>query len=464
MAVDAEKGRYMKPEGSRTWEYLVCLTCTIMSTVVGLVQGWNSPAIVALMMPDSPIPIIASDASTLIAVISVGFVISTPLSMYLIEKIGRRKVMLMSALPMIVGWGLITVATNIWILYTARLLNGVAVGLFLNPLSIYMGEIASPCLRGAGLTINILSFNAGILLGYVIVPLLSLSMSSAIFMSITVAFLIMFYFMPESPYYLAMKGNIEDTEAVLEKLRGKTDVSDELEVVLEAIKSKSSQRTGGLTELLTVRTNRRAFIINNILICSMHFGGFFTMIAFVQLIFQSVTSVFSDRTVAIVLGVVQLTSVLITAFVVDRLGRKPLIMVSGVMVATANLVIAVFFYMKDFLYMDMSSYSLVPFIATIVLMFANNCGAISLHITVQSEIFATEIKALATCLGGILGAVFHIISAKTYILMAVTWGYGPMPAFLSYFVTVVICTVVTLRLMPETKGKTFVQIQKELDN
>lgn len=301
-------------------------------------------------------------------------------------------------------------------------------------------------------------------MAYVIVPYMSLAASSAIFMSITVVFFVLFCFMPESPYYLAMNGRTDDSEAVLEKLRGNINVSDEMELILETVKSNSRQRTGRLRELITVRAYRRAFNIINIILCSLHFGGFYTILSYVQLIFKSLTNVFSDHTTAIVLGVVQVIFTLFTAFLVDRLGRRPLLLLSGVVVAVTNLAIAMFFYARDYLYMDMSAYSMVLFVMTIVLMCANNCGVVSLFTTVQSEIFATEIKALATCFAGIIGAVFHIISSKTYILIAVEWDYGPMPPFLWYFVNVVICTAVIFCIMPETKGKTFVQIQKELDD
>lgn len=350
-------------------------------------------------------------------------------------------------------------------MYVSRFLSGISIGMFVNLLSIYIGEVISPCLRGAALTVNIVFMNIGILVAYVIVPCMSITASSLIFMSATIVFFIMFSFMPESPYYLGMKNRLEETEAVLEKLRGKTDVSDEVELVLETVRSNNRQRTQcGLKELLSVRANRRAFLINNFVVCSMQFGGFYTMISFVQLIFKPLTNILSDHMIVIVLGVLQLIFVLITTTVVDRLGRKPLLLISGVLVVTANLVIAAFFYVNDFLHMDLSAYSLVPFIATIVLMCANNCGTVGLHLTVQSEIFATEIKAFATCLGGIISAIFHIIASKTFILMTVTWGYGPTPAFLSYAVIVAICTVVILRSMPEMKGKTFVQIQKELND
>lgn len=349
-------------------------------------------------------------------------------------------------------------------LYVARILSGVSTSMFFNVMPIYITEISSPHLRGGGLTLPLIFFNVGILIAYIIVPYMSISMSAAIFMSMNIIFLVMFYFVPESPYYLAMRAKVEETEAVLEKLRGKTDVSDEMEVVLETVKSNSQQRTGGIRELLTVRANRRAFIINNILLCNMHFCGFYTIISFVQLIFLSVTSVISSHSIAIVLGVIQVISVFVSTLVIDRLGRKPLVLVASVAVAIANLVIAVFFYMKDFLYIDLSAHSWAPLIATIVLMFASTCGVSSSHLLLQAEIFSTEVKAVAFCYGGVVGALLHIISAKIYILITVTWNYGPMPGFLLQFGAVVICAVLILRFMPETKGKTFVQIQKELNN
>lgn len=83
--------------------------------ITGFVHGWTSPGTMALAAPDSPILLATSDAATLVTLVSAGFMVSTPISMYLVDKIGRKKIILTSALPMIVGWGLITIAMNAWV-------------------------------------------------------------------------------------------------------------------------------------------------------------------------------------------------------------------------------------------------------------------------------------------------------------------------------------------------------------
>lgn len=330
-----------------------------------------------------------------------------------------------------------------------------------------MGEIALPSSRGAGVAWHLIMFNLGILGAFAIVPYLSISTTASVYLAMAVGFVIGFCFMPDSPYYLVMRGRMNEAEETLEKLRGRMDVSEEMEIIVASVKSSNKQserKSGGMRELLTVRGNRRAFIILNLLIFVQHFGGYFMVLLYGQLIFKSTASVISEHMATVAIGVVQLFSMMIIIFVVDRLGRRPLILFSGFVSAAASLVIGVFFYARDYLGTDVSAYSWTPFASALWLVFASNCGSISLSLIMMSEIFATEIKALAICLVGIISGCIAVMAAKVYILVAITWGYGHSPPFLTFTAITVICTVVIHRLSPETKGKTFVQIQKELND
>jgi len=125
-------------------------------------------------------------------------------------------------------------------------------------------------------------------------------------------------------------------------------------------------------------------------------------------------------------------------------------------------VIGIFFYAKDYLNADVSAYSAVLLIAAMLLVFAFNCGLFPMQMIMMSEMFATEVKALATCLLATISGCFGVIAAKIYILVVITWNYGHSVPYLAFFAIVTVCTALILRLSPETKGKTFVQIQKEL--
>lgn len=330
--------------------------------------------------------------------------------------------------------------------------------------TMYIGEIESTSTRGTGGVASTIMFSLGMFGMFIVVPYLSISTMATVWLTVSVGFTIAFWFMPESPYYLAMTGKTDEAEAVLEKLRGKMDVSEELQVIVESMSDRKQQRmTGGIRELLTTRANRRAFIIIN-LITITHHGGFCTMLTYGQLLFKSAQlQIVSDHTANIVIGAVQVVSATITIFLVDKLDRKPLIRFSGLIAAASNLVIAIFFYAKDYLSVDMSAYSAVLLIAAMLLVFAFNCGLVPMHMIMMSEMFATEVKALATCLLVTTSGCFGAIATKAYILVAVTWNCGYSVPHLAFFAIVTVCTTLILRLSPETRGKTFVQIQKELN-
>ncbi|XP_012232862.1 facilitated trehalose transporter Tret1-like [Linepithema humile] len=467
MSTEAEKGKYTTPGGSKTWEYLTTFICSIMCMGIGAIIGWSSPSIVKLMAPDSPIPVTASNISTLVAMIAVGHILGPPLSQLVVDRKGRKTAILLSGLSAIICWGLTIVATNIWILYVTRFMGGLYLGQFAPAFAMYIGEIASPDTRGAATAANTIMFNFGILGMFIVAPYLSIPTMAAFWLIMSVGCTIAFWFMPESPYYLAMKDRMDDAEAALEKLRGRTDVSEDLQVIVESVSNSDEKRgrTGGLRELLTVRANRRAFIIINLVSFTHHFGGYHMIISYGQLIFKSADlQMISDHTASVVIGVMQVTSVIGITFLVDKLGRRPLLLFSGVVVTASNLVIGVFFYAKEYLNMDVSAYSTAMLIATVLLVFGFNCGLMPLQLILMSEIFGTEIKALAICLLTTSSGCIAVVSVKLYILIAVTWGYGHSLLYLAFCVFVAVSTLAILRLLPETKGKTFVQIQKELSD
>ncbi|XP_050595557.1 facilitated trehalose transporter Tret1-like isoform X2 [Bombus affinis] len=428
MSIDADGRKYTSPDGSKTWEYLAILTCSIMSGCIGFVVGWNSPSIVILMSEDSPIPVTASSVSTLVAVVAVGHMLAPPINIFIVDKFGRKNTLLFSALPLLVSWSLITIATSIWELYVARFLAGITLGLFICVAPIYIGEISSPDTRGAGGSLTTIIYNI------------------------------------ESPYFFVMRNRIDEAEEVLEKLRGKSDISEELQTIVDSLskKDKQSSKSGNLKDIFTSKANFRAFLSIMLFAVTQHFGGFFTILTYGQLIFKSINNIMSDYVVNVVIGVVQLISALVTTLLVDKFGRKPLILASGVSAAICNFVIGFYFFSKEYMHADVLSVSWIPFISSLILIFTFNCGLLCLQIILMSEIFATEIKAISTCLVGVIGGLLATLGSKLYIWIAITLNYGHSLPFFVYFIIVAVCTAIILHVTPETKGKTFAEIQIEL--
>ncbi|KAI4473652.1 hypothetical protein M0804_015027 [Polistes exclamans] len=81
-----------------------------------------------------------------------------------------------------------------------------------------------------------------------------------------------------------------------------------------------------------------------------------------------------------------------------------------------------------------------------------------------SEIFAAEVKVLSSCILGIIAGILAIINGNLYILLAISLNYGHSLPFFGFCLLVWLSTALLYHLSPETKGKTFIEIQRELEN
>ncbi|KAI4483782.1 hypothetical protein M0804_008042 [Polistes exclamans] len=464
MSNDGERGKYKSPDGSKLWEYLAVFVCNLLTLSVGIVLGWNAPTVVFLLSPDSPIHFTSSNISTLTAVMSAGNMLAPLVSVLLLDRIGRKYTILLCSLPLIVGWSMIMMAKSVLVMNVARFFSGISLGSGLITATLYCGEISSVKMRGANVSILAIMFTIGILMSYIIVPYLSMTKAAGIFLFLLICFVVLFSFMPESPYYLAMRGRIEEAEEVLEKLRGKTDVSEEFALVLESSVTKKNKKSTTWTilkDILMIKGHRRALFISFLIIIIIQCGGFVTMLMYGQLIFSETASTISDYKANVIVGIALVLSSILTILLVDKLGRKPFIFVSGIMIGLCTLTMAVYFYAKDYLLIDMSSNILVSLVAPILVVFFGNAGFSNILLITTSEIFAIEVKSISSCIYGIFNGLLSIIVNKLYIHIAITLNYGHAYPFFGFCLITWLTTALLLSLLPETKGKTFQEIQRE---
>lgn len=356
------------------------------------------------------------------------------------------------------------------VIHIARALVGFSLGMCLCVTPMYMGEISSTRTRGlAGASIGVM-INLGVLFAYIICPYFSIVQVSGLFLVIALGFVLSFWFMPESPYYLAMVGKVEEAEMVLEKLRGRMDVSEELEVIKAGLtKSTSSdglgirtRKSGSFKDVITGRGNRRALAISFLFLLPQHFGGYFLVLAYNEMIFKNIGMSIPSHLATIAVGVSQLISAISSGLLVDKLGRRPLIMGSGFVAGLSNAVIGGYLYAQEYAGLDLTEYSYVFLLAVLLHVFFFNFGLLSTHIVIMAEIFSTDIKGVAMSFVGVWSAIFGIISTKLYITIAVTWAVGHSLPFLAFAIVVWVSTLLILVITPETKGKSFLQIQQDL--
>ena len=353
-------------------------------------------------------------------------------------------------------------------IYLARVLAGFALGTCICLTPMYLSEIASAYRRGAIGSAMVVMMNIGILFSYAICPHLSIATFAGVLMTLTLAFMGIFWFMPESPYFLALRGRVADAEAVLQKLRGKTDVSDELNTIKESMSQLGEPRetksnAGGIKALFSTSENRRAITIATLFIIPQNMGGYLSILMYSDKLLTVAGHFELHYSALVAIGIAQLASVIISGTVVDKLGRKPLILGAGAIAGLANLIIACYLFSKEYLKVDSNEYFVVFCIAIIVDIFAFNCGLISTHGIVVSEILTTEVRGLGMCICIIIEGICMIIANHLLGAVVSTWCLGYSIIFFGSTLIVWSFTIAIIMVTPETKGKTFAQIQQNLN-
>lgn len=309
--------------------------------------------------------------------------------------------------------------------------------------------------------------SAGMLFMFTVAPYLSVKMMASTCLSIATVSTLISWFVPESPYFLAMVGRIEDAETTLEKLRGKTDVAEELDLIRMTVNQTGipgeNVKQSALKQLITVSGNRKALGIVFLFTIALQLGSYVSIVVYGDIIFKKMNTGVTAQLCTMLIAVIQLVCNILVAFVIDKLGRKPLIFVSGLVSGLCVLIVGVYFYLMEYTYVDVTSYGMFALCATFVNIIALNIGLMPLSGVIQSEIFATEVKALATCFIGVGGGIIATIGVKCYLMIAETWGYGHSVPFLGYAANTWLCTYLIMKLLPETKGKTLFDIQRDLN-
>lgn len=396
-------------------------------------------------------------------------------------------------------------------MYLARLAAGLSHGVGYCVCYMYVGEIASNSGRGVANVLMIVMLNLGMLMAFAIGPPLSVQENAWVNLLLVIVFVGVFYFMPESPYFLMMKDELEEAEVVLQKIRGKTDVSEELDLIEKSLRSirklqesqqlefisisgpnsSSSSSYIGLKQLKPIFSNkasRKAILIIGLFSFTHHFGGYSAVMTYGQKIFKDlrVQGYMSDHAANVINGIVQLVSVSLTTLCVDKWGRKPLIAFSGFISGLCCLIVGVYFYLQEYViplvsitglaanatnannsiadyhHHQLLNYSFLPMIAVFFVVFAFNCGLIIVQGILISEVFAPEFKALGVCIVIMNGGLMNTIATKFYFTIADTWHYGHSPPFLFFVIVLWSVTALLMYITPETKGKTLLNIQKAL--
>ncbi len=387
------------------------------------------------------------------------------------DKFGRKPLLLFSAALFAASSLGTALAASFPGFLAWRISGGLAIGLASNLSPMYIAEVAPESIRGRLVSLNQLTIVIGILAAQVVNWLIARAVpagatSAWILQSWngqqgwrwmfgvtavpSVLFLIAMLFVPESPRWLARSGQRARASSVLARLGGDSFASRQLEAV-EASLIHDNARVD-FRELLTPKL-LPILTLGIFLAVLQQWCGINVVFNYAQEVFAAAGYQVSDILFNIVVtGAINLVFTLMAIGMVDRLGRRPLMLFGTAGLATIYLLLGISYHLS------VHGWPVLVLVALAVACYA--CSLAPITWVVLSEIFPNRIRgaAMAVCVFALWAACF----ALTYTFPFLNRSLGPAGTFWLYCIVCVCGFLMVLRRLPETKGKTLERIEHEL--
>lgn len=442
---------------------LVLLPATTGALAAGCVLGWSSPAESEVVTKSVyGFPVNNVQWSWIGSTATLGGIVSCLMIGMIMDIVGRKTTMLLLIIPFSIGWALIIWPASVINLYIGRFSVGFAGGAFFVVAPAYIGEIATQDIRGTLGSYLQLMVTAGILFVYVTGHFFELHTYNVICAILPLLFGAIFVWMPETPYFYVMKNRVESAEISLKWLRGEEyNYSDELIEIQIENELITRNRVGFLTALNKPAT-KRGLMICLLLLLFTQLSGINAVIFYTSFIFDAANTGIESSLATIIVGVMQVVATFIASLMVDSLGRRFLLVTSAFVMCICNIGLGTYFYLQTHNSDVIHRLNWLPICSLCVYIIAFALGLGPVPWVLVGEIFTTEVKAITSSLSGSTSWLVAFLVTKFFSNIRDLIGIGQ--TFFIFAVFAAICTVFVLVFIPETKGKSFNEIQRSLQS
>ncbi|CAH1960877.1 unnamed protein product [Acanthoscelides obtectus] len=437
----------------------ICSGC-LCSFTTGMLTSWTSPYIINITEDKENYDITEDDTSLFPVIPPFFMMVSIPIFSKLADIIGRKKTILISAFPYFTCWLLMALAKDVWLFYIARAFEGVSDSIVFGVLPMYLGEVATPKVRGVwGNGMTLMNYFGEFLINIIGIKC-SVQQASYIGMTIPILFLITFVIMPESPYFLLMKQRDVEAMTSLQWLRRKINIEDDFKQLQSDVKRQMSEQ-GTWKELFTISANRKALLAGMFLRISQQFSGLSVYYSYTKLIFvESRTTVSPDMSILIFTGL-NFSLNIVASYTSHFLGRKKSQIYSLLLCSFALAPFTAYLYILHFHPdADLSNWRWVPLACMSGYIIFSAFGVAIIPSLMLGELFSASIKAKGlTVLIMQLGALLFSVNYLFYYLKSTYGMYAP---FMLFTICSLVSSGLAVYLVPETEGKTLEEIQQGL--
>ncbi len=365
---------------------------------------------------------------------------------------GRRAMLLLTGAAYFVSAIGSALATGWYTLLIFRFLGGVAIGAASVMAPMYIAELAPGRLRGRLVAVSQFNIVVGILVAFFSNYLLvgigadNWRWMFGVMAVPAAAFFGLLFVVPESPRWLVKMGRENVARDVLEKV-GAVNVSSELDDIGRSLKSEE-----GSTKLFQ---KKYSFVIWCAVLLAFfaQMSGINVIMYYAPMIFEKAGASTSNAMLqAIAVGVTNLIFTIIAMFLIDKLGRRPLLMI-GAVGMFLSLAGAALHYYDGRLVSDLA---MVGCVIGFVAFFAFSQGAVIW--VFLSEIFPNRIRSKGQALGSFVDWIVNAVIGLAFPIALTSFGGGDV--FMFFAVLMIPFFFFVLKVMPETKGKSLEELEK----
>ncbi len=441
--------------GSRRFVYVVAS----IAALGGLLFGYDTGVISgALLFIKTDFQLNAFLEGFIVSSLLLGAVVGAGVSGALSDRLGRRTIILVAAAIFAIGSIGAGLAPNVWVLVFFRFFLGLGVGSASALVPSYISESAPTDVRGSLSSLFQLAITLGILIAYLVnaafAPVGSWRWPVGLAFVPALVLLVGMYFLPETPRWLVGKDRDEEARRVLSRTRTEEEVEQELQEIRRAEEQEGEQ--AGYRELLSPWV-RPMLVVGVGLAVFQQFVGINTVIYYAPTIIKSTGLADVASVLATVgIGVVNVLMTIVAIAVIDRVGRKPLLLV-GLAGMTVSLVILG----AAFAFSGLSGIISWVTLAGLMLYIASFAVSFGPVLWVMlPEIFPLKARGTGTGVSALSNWGANFVVAQAFLPLVAIIGRSAV-----FWILAGICIVAALFiqfLVPETKGRSLEQIESDL--
>jgi len=375
----------------------------------------------------------------------------------LADRLGRRKTLIATGVVFLLGVLVCSLTPSLFVLVAGRALLGIAVGAGSISVPLYIGEVAPPGVRGRMVSLNQLMITTGIVVAYLVDYAFSHGHDWRAMIAVaavpSVALSVGMIFMPESPRWLIAHDRGDEAERILSRTVSHEEADEEL----EALTGESAQMPARQYGKLLAPELRPAMVIGIGLAVLQQVVGINTVIYYAPKIMQA-TGVGSSNAIlnSIAIGVVNVAMTVLAIRLVDRVGRRPLLLVSLAGMLVMLVVGGLGFELSGL----GGAQQWVTLAALILYVAAFAVGMGPIFWLMIAEIFPREARSEAASVATAANWLSNFGVALLFPVVVTAIGQGP-----TFWIFAGACAaglLFVLRVVPETKDRTLEEIEADL--